>query len=173
MLGTASFANNATSASFASTASYVLNAVSASFAATSSRATSASFATNAVNAVNAENAYVEENDIDATYYLVLANNTADYIRLSADKNNANYNASTGTLTVVQLVETSARRFKENIEPLKGSLERVQQLQGVSFNRVGDSDRKIGFIAEDVAEVYPELVEYNRKGRYKVLHTSVQ
>lgn len=189
LLGTASFAANATSASFASTASYVLNAisasfvtsasfattasfalsvVSASFAATSSRATSASFATNAVNAVNTEYAYVEENDIDATYYLVLANNTADYIRLSADKNNANYNASTGTLTVVQLVETSARRFKENIEPLKGSLERVQQLQGVSFNRIGDSEKKIGFIAEDVAQVYPELVEYNKEGEVQGL-----
>jgi hypothetical protein len=44
LLGTASYANNALSSSYAATSSYVLNAVSASFASTASIATSSSYA---------------------------------------------------------------------------------------------------------------------------------
>ena len=51
--GTASFANNATSASFATTASYVLNAVSASFATSASIAQTANTASYVLNAVSA------------------------------------------------------------------------------------------------------------------------
>jgi hypothetical protein len=126
---------------------------------------SASYAT---RAENAENVYVEDNTTDGQYYLVLVDNNGTYMRLSADKNNANYNPSTGTLTTTQLVETSALRFKENIEPLKGSLKNIHQLEGVYFTKIGESDRKIGFIAENVAETYPELVEYNKEGEVQGL-----
>jgi hypothetical protein len=51
--GTASFANNATSASFATTASYVLNAVSASFATSASQSQNATTASYVLNAVSA------------------------------------------------------------------------------------------------------------------------
>ena len=65
---------------------------------------------------------------------------------------------TGTIT-----ELSAQRFKENISPLTGSLEKANQLQGVSFNRIGQSEKEIGFIAEQVAEVLPELVDKDKEG----------
>jgi hypothetical protein len=76
-----------------------------------------------------------------------------------------FNNSTNTLTVPSLIESSAERFKTNITPLTGSLEKVQQLQGVVFNRVDvNSNREIGFIADQVEKIYPELVSYDDDGK---------
>jgi hypothetical protein len=67
----------------------------------------------------------------------------------------------GSLIVTDTItELSAERFKENIHPLTGSLEKANQLQGVSFNRIGQSEKEIGFIAEQVAVIFPELVNRN-------------
>jgi hypothetical protein len=55
---------------------------------------------------------------------------------------------------------SSRRFKTNIHPLLGALERVEQLQGVSYDRKSDGKSEIGVIAEDVAQVVPEIVSRN-------------
>ena len=52
---------------------------------------------------------------------------------------------------------SSRRFKTNIQPLEGALEKVEQLQGVSYDRKSDGRHEIGVIAEDVDQVLPEVV----------------
>ena len=59
--------------------------------------------------------------------------------------------------------SSDARLKQNIVPLAGSLDKVQQLRGVSYewidpNRQGG--RHIGFIAQEVQEVMPEVVRQN-------------
>jgi len=55
--------------------------------------------------------------------------------------------------------SSDSHLKENIVPLTGILEKVLQLQGVNFTwRSDDSHiRDIGFLAQDVQKVFPELV----------------
>ncbi len=52
---------------------------------------------------------------------------------------------------------SSRRFKDNIQPLAGALEKVERLQGVSYERKDDGRQEIGVIAEDVDRVVPEVV----------------
>lgn len=52
---------------------------------------------------------------------------------------------------------SSRNFKTDIEPLHGALEKVEQLQGVTYQRKSDSKKEIGVIAEDVAEIVPEVI----------------
>lgn len=52
---------------------------------------------------------------------------------------------------------SDEKLKENIKPLEGSLENIQKLEGVSFNWEESGDKSLGFIAQDVEKVYPELV----------------
>ncbi len=66
--------------------------------------------------------------------------------------------STGILTTA----TSDRRLKENIRPLERSLEKVLALRGVRFHWKQDSPKtdRIGFIAQDVEPVLPELVFTN-------------
>jgi len=55
------------------------------------------------------------------------------------------------------ITRSARRFKTNIQPLAGALEKIEQLQGVSYERKADGKHEIGVVAEDVDQVVPELV----------------
>ena len=52
---------------------------------------------------------------------------------------------------------SSVRFKTEIHPLLGSLDRIQQLQGVSYVRKNDGKHEIGLIAEDVDRIVPEIV----------------
>ena len=52
---------------------------------------------------------------------------------------------------------SSRNFKTDIQPLQGAIEKVERLQGVTYRRKSDSKHEIGVIAEDVAEVVPEVV----------------
>lgn len=59
--------------------------------------------------------------------------------------------------------SSSLRFKENIKDLDDS-ERIYNLRPVSFNYKTQSGKKsTGLIAEEVLEVYPELVSYNQEG----------
>jgi hypothetical protein len=51
------------------------------------------------------------------------------------------------------------RFKENIVHLTGSLQDIEKLQGVSYNRIGQTHKEIGFIADEVVKILPELVKY--------------
>jgi hypothetical protein len=72
-----------------------------------------------------------------------------------------YNNSTNTLTVPSLVESSAERFKTNISPLTGSLDKIQEMQGVTFYRDNNPNhQEIGFIADHVVKIYPELISYD-------------
>jgi hypothetical protein len=61
--------------------------------------------------------------------------------------------------------TSSRRFKENVAPIANALDKVSRLQGVTFDwnkdRGGKSD--IGFVAEDLGKVLPELVLWEKNG----------
>ena len=52
---------------------------------------------------------------------------------------------------------SSRRFKNNIQPLEGALDKVERLQGVSYQRRDDGAREIGVVAEDVDKIVPEVV----------------
>ena len=63
------------------------------------------------------------------------------------------------------------RWKKNIKPLENSLSKLLQLQGVGFNWKKDEypDLKfndgpqIGFIAQDVEKIFPELVTTDNNG----------
>lgn len=66
-----------------------------------------------------------------------------------------------------LTNTSDQRFKENIVPIKNSLEKVLSLNGVYYywidkQKKGDS-RQIGLIAQNMQEIAPELVKTDDKG----------
>jgi hypothetical protein len=58
---------------------------------------------------------------------------------------------------------SSRRWKTNIQPLQGSLDKVMRLNGVSFDWTEGGKHDIGLIAEDVGQVVPEVVAYEDNG----------
>jgi hypothetical protein len=61
-------------------------------------------------------------------------------------------------------ESSSIRFKENIKPLEPALGKVEQLNPVTYNKIGVAEEEIGLIAEEVAELFPEVVTYNEEGQ---------
>ena len=68
--------------------------------------------------------------------------------------------SNGTATASgDIVAYSDRRIKENIETITGALEKVTRLRGVTYTRtdIEDKSEKIGFIAQEVNEVIPQVV----------------
>jgi len=77
---------------------------------------------------------------------------------------ANLNiTSDGTLTTA----TSDIRLKENVEPLNNSLEKLLKLSGVTYNWIGQEGKRIGFIAQEVEKVIPELVFTNNNTEDKI------
>jgi hypothetical protein len=77
--------------------------------------------------------------------------------------------ATGTVEAGSFVETSARRFKENIEPITGALDTIIQLEGVTFNRIGEEKREYGFIADEVESIAPELASHDDTGQVHGVH----
>jgi hypothetical protein len=64
------------------------------------------------------------------------------------------------------VDASDERLKENIVTLPDALNKVCSLRGVSFNRISSGKPEIGLIAQEVQQVYPDVVEV---GDYLGLH----
>lgn len=68
--------------------------------------------------------------------------------------------------------TSDARLKENIIPIKESLQIINQLQGVHFNWIEDVSNNLntGFIAQDIEKVIPEVVSTTKEKSKKGFHT---
>ncbi|MBL7813867.1 MAG: tail fiber domain-containing protein [Saprospiraceae bacterium] len=75
---------------------------------------------------------------------------------------------------------SDSRYKTNITPLSNALENILKMQGVRYDwRVNEfpewsfsKRRQIGFIAQDLEKIYPELVETDEKGYKSVDYSKV-
>ena len=75
-------------------------------------------------------------------------------------------SNTGTLTIAdRLIELSSIRYKTNVESLTPALDKVLQLRPVYYTKIGGTgSTEIGLIAEEVAEIYPELIKYDDAGQ---------
>jgi hypothetical protein len=58
---------------------------------------------------------------------------------------------------------SSRRWKKNIQPLGDALEKVKRLRGVTYDWKANDRHDIGLIAEEVGEVFPEVVAFEQNG----------
>lgn len=59
---------------------------------------------------------------------------------------------------------SSARWKTNILPLTGALDKVGRLRGVSYDLKETGKHEIGVIAEEVGAVLPEIVEFEANGK---------
>ena len=69
----------------------------------------------------------------------------------------------GNLTASGDVNTNSDiKLKTNIKTLTNSLDKVLQMRGVEFDRIDiEGKHQIGFIAQELEEIYPELVSENQ------------
>jgi hypothetical protein len=89
---------------------------------------------------------------------------------------------TGTWTVsgdvIAFGSPSDISLKENIKPIDSALDKAMKLQGVTFDwkekedSVLDIKQDIGFIAQDVQKVVPELVRKNNNGLLSLRHQGI-
>jgi hypothetical protein len=85
---------------------------------------------------------------------------------------------TGDIIANSIAGSSDSRFKTNISPITNSLQKVLALRGVHFNwnttafpeRMFSDKKTIGFIAQEVEKVVPEIVQTeNTPEQYKSVH----
>jgi hypothetical protein len=62
-----------------------------------------------------------------------------------------------------IISTSDIYIKENLEIIQNPIEKVKQLNGYTFNKIGEEKRSAGLIAQEVEKVLPEVVSENSDG----------
>ena len=76
-------------------------------------------------------------------------------------------AGNGSVTVNgQFTLTSDARLKKNIRPIENIMPKILAMNGKTYNWVEDSkptETQIGFIAQEVEKIFPELVQTNETG----------
>ena len=73
-------------------------------------------------------------------------------------------SSYAALRVGSITESSSIAIKENIFDFTSPLEKISKVRPVKYNRKTSKDKKeIGLIAEELAEIFPELVENDKDG----------
>lgn len=72
----------------------------------------------------------------------------------------------GSVSAQSFIQTSSRRFKNEVKPIEQPLEKIAKLQGVRFtwNKEQGGRQDIGFIAEEVGKVIPEVVSWEEDGQ---------
>jgi hypothetical protein len=68
-----------------------------------------------------------------------------------------------------MISFSDARFKENVVTMTNTLEKLQGLRGVTFNRIDTGTKHIGFIAQEVEAAFPELVSTDVQGYKSVAY----
>ena len=101
--------------------------------------------------------------------------SGSYLPLAGGTLTGTLNGTSGvfssTLQCTALTETSTIKIKENVISLDASLDKVNALRGVRYNKIGFDQIEIGLIAEELNEIYPEFVEYDEKGEPTGIHYS--
>ena len=114
-------------------------------------------------------------EIAGTFCLYSSGTASAMISVDPDQNRASSNFyihidgsqkaildSAGNFTITGSYGSSDRALKENIVTLPSQLEKVKQLNPVSFDwkekaEDGSTESSIGFIAQEVEELYPNLI----------------
>ena len=125
---------------------------------------------NATNATNANNVKVNTSTANSNLPILFtttypstgttetASNRAVYV--DSEKNKFYYNPKSNQVTAAGgFFETSDERLKDIVNPITVDLDKLSKLRKVYFNWKDkpDSNLQLGMIAQDVQELYPELV----------------
>ena len=68
-----------------------------------------------------------------------------------------------------IIAFSDERVKENIETISSATEKIRFLRGVTFNRINETKRSMGVIAQEVERIIPEVVHTDEDGMKAVAY----
>jgi hypothetical protein len=69
----------------------------------------------------------------------------------------------GRIKANAFVTYSDKRLKEDIRPIENALDKVMRMEGVSYSWKNDGGSSLGFIAQDLEKIVPEVVVYDTSG----------
>ena len=132
-------------------------------------------AASATTATNANNVKVTVTTSSAYYPIVLGPSTTSGGTISSGNkalymdsaNSCYYNPNSNQLTCSGgFFETSDERLKDIVKPISVDLDQLSKLRKVYFNWKDkpESAQQLGMIAQDVQEIYPELVSEAEDGK---------
>tara|TARA_Y100001951_G_scaffold83579_1_gene72553 strand:+ start:6591 stop:7604 length:1014 start_codon:yes stop_codon:yes gene_type:complete len=105
--------------------------------------------------INSSSDFVIATDVDDKDFIIKGqDSTSEITALTIDMSAAGAATFNNDVTAF-----SDERLKEDIQPITGGLEKVMQLQGVTYKRndVNDPKTQIGVIAQQVEPILPEVV----------------
>jgi hypothetical protein len=73
------------------------------------------------------------------------------------------------VSVSDITAYSDARTKENVITVNNALDKVLQLRGVYYNRIGEAKTSLGVIAQEIQEVVPEIVKEQNDGILSVAY----
>lgn len=120
-----------------------------------------------VNPTGVGQVFFQDNGTLRSYYDL---NTAGTLKLYTYDGSGTLNStfSGADLTVEgDITSVSDIRTKENIETITNGLDIIDSLRGVYYNKIGEDDRNVGVIAQEVEEVLPEVVKTDADGMKSV------
>jgi hypothetical protein len=71
-----------------------------------------------------------------------------------------------------VIAYSDARVKENVQTIDGALDKVLDMRGVSYNKIGEHEKKVGVIAQEILKVLPEVVSQDETGTYSVAYGNI-
>ena len=81
----------------------------------------------------------------------------------------------GVVVATSFTQNSDKRLKENIKPLENALSNIQRVNGYTYNwkdKSKGTTQQIGFIAQELEEIFPQLVTTDNKGMKSVAYANM-
>ncbi|HNG90190.1 MAG TPA: tail fiber domain-containing protein, partial [Saprospiraceae bacterium] len=136
-----------------------------------------------------QNLVMDGNEIDASNALYLNNNSDGPVMLALGGGNVRIGGPdiapsvkldvSGDLRCFNIFTNSDRRYKTGIRTLEGALGKVLAMRGTSYDFAAaqlpegyTAGKQIGFIAQEMKEVMPELVKEDAQGMMSVNYVGV-
>ena len=127
----------------------------------------------------------KDSDREVAYFNLVSSSGAITSMLTMGKYGNDYNVGigtngpaykldvTGTIRATgDIIAYSDARVKENIKTIDSALDKVSNLRGVEFNKIGEEIKSIGVIAQEIEKVIPEVVRVDDKGMKSVAYGNI-
>lgn len=83
-----------------------------------------------------------------------------------------FNPSTGVLSATNFNTLSDKKYKTNIKVIPNALEKINMINGVTFNWLDNNLPSAGIIAQELEVIAPELVSTSEEGKKTVNYNGI-
>lgn len=135
-------------------------------------ATSFSGDGSALTGISAGSAVSDDTTTNSDMYPVFSSSTSGTLTAKVSSTKLTYNPSTGKLTSTIVNSSSDENLKKDISTITDALDKVKQLRGVDFTWKDNGTKGKGVIAQELQQVFPELVSEEPDGNLSVNYTGL-